>query len=56
MRNSEGESPKLGAFMFVPTFKDGVAIGMKDGYHCLVKNNLAAFVGKRPQTYEGIGE
>ncbi len=39
----------------LPTFKDGVAVGMEDGDCCLVKNNLAALVGKRPQTNEAMG-
>jgi hypothetical protein len=29
---------------------------MEDGYCCLVENKLAALVGKRPQTDEGMGE
>jgi hypothetical protein len=36
----------------MPTFEDGVAVGMEDGHSCLVENNSATLVGERPQTYE----
>ena len=50
------ELPKLGAIKVLPTFEDGVAIGIEDCDHCLVKDNLAALVGKRAQTNEGMGK
>ncbi len=55
-QTSEQELPKLRAIQFMPTFKDGVAFGMEDSHCCLVENNSATLVGKRPQTYEGMGE
>jgi hypothetical protein len=55
-RNSERELPQPGAVKVAPTFEDGVAVRMEDCYRCLVKDNLAALVGKRSQTNEGMGE
>jgi hypothetical protein len=39
--------PKFGAIKVLPTFEDGVAVGMEDCDQCLVEDNLAALVGKR---------
>jgi hypothetical protein len=54
--SGERELPKSGAVKVLPTFKDGVAVGMEDCDQCLVEDNLAALVGKRAQTDEGMGE
>jgi hypothetical protein len=48
--------PQPGAIKVLPTFEDGVAIRMEDSDRCLVKDNLAALVGKRAQTNEGMGK
>ncbi len=48
--------PKLGAIKVLPTFEDRVAVRMEDCDQCLVKDNLAALVGKRAQTDEGMGK
>ncbi len=53
-RSGERELPKLGAVKVRPTFEDGVAVGMEDCDQCLVEDNLAALVGKRAQTNEGM--
>ncbi len=55
-RSSERELPQPGAVKVLPTFEDGVAVGMKDCDRCLVKDNLAALIGKRIQTNEGMGK
>ncbi len=55
-RNSERELPQPGAVKVAPTFEDGVASRMEDCYRCLVKDDLAALVGKRSQTDEGMEE
>jgi hypothetical protein len=48
--------PKLGAIKVPPTLEDGVAIRMEDCDQCLVEDNLAALVGERAQTDEGMGK
>ncbi len=48
--------PKLGAIKVLPTFEDGVAVGMEDCDRCFVKDNLAALVGKMAQIDEGMGK
>ncbi len=55
-RRGERELPKLGAVKVPPTFEDGAAVGMEDCDQYLVKDNLAALVGKRAQTDEGMGK
>jgi hypothetical protein len=52
----EGELPKLGSVNVPPPAEYGMAIGTIDCDRCLVKDNLAALVGKRAQTDEGMGE
>jgi hypothetical protein len=55
-RSSERELLKPGAVKVSPTFEDMMAIGMEDCDRCLVKDNLAALVGERAQTDEGMGK
>jgi hypothetical protein len=55
-RSSERKSPQLGAVKVLPTFEDGVAVRMEDCDRYLVEDNLAALVGKRSQTNEGMGK
>jgi hypothetical protein len=45
-----------GAIKVLPSFEDGVAVGIEDCDRCLVKDNLAALVGKGSQTNEGMGK
>jgi hypothetical protein len=53
-RSGERKLPKPGAVKVLQTFEDGVAVGMEDCDQCLAKDNLAALVGKRAQTDEGM--
>jgi hypothetical protein len=55
-RTSEGELSQPGAVKVLPTFEGEMTIGMEDCDRCLVKDNLAALVGKKSQTNEGMGE
>ncbi len=55
-RSSERELSQPGAVKVPPTFEDGAAVGMEDCDRCLVKDNLAALVGKSSQTNEGMGK
>jgi hypothetical protein len=48
--------PKSGSVKVPPTAEYGMAIGMVDCDQCFVKDNLAALVGKRAQTDEGLGK
>ncbi len=55
-RGSERKLPQPVAIKVPPTFEDGVAVEMEDYDRCLVKNNLAALVGERSLTNEGMGK
>jgi hypothetical protein len=55
-RSGEKKLPKPGAIKVLPTFEDRVAVGMEDCDRSLVEDNLAALVGKRAQTNEGMGK
>jgi hypothetical protein len=55
-RHSEKELPKTGAVQIPPIFEDRVVVGMEDCDRCLVEDNLAALVGERAQTNEGMGK
>jgi hypothetical protein len=46
----------MGAVKVPQTFEDRVTIRIEDSDRCLVEDNLAALVGKRAQTNEGIGK
>jgi hypothetical protein len=52
----ERETPETRAIVFAPSFEDAVAIRVDDRHSGLGENDLAAEVGERPQTDEGVGE
>ena len=46
----------MGSVKVSPTTEYGMAVGMVDCDQCFVEENLAALVGKRAQTNEGMGK